>query len=216
MGLEADGTPGPSDEPGMELHGKYVFIAEGVRGSLAKKIIARLNLSEGHEPQKYGLGMKEIWEVSPEKFKQGRVVHTMGWPLGKNAAENSSSKRSSFEGAEQVRATLLDGGGKIPWQVITAPWTAAPNLQSVGHSAGYVPKHVAGILQPPLHDLVDPKRHAVLHSTPCIGHCRHRKQDCRNVDEELAQRPAIVMRGQTGHGGLPGEADLAGHDNHSY
>ena len=89
MGLQPDGTPGPHYEPGMELHGKYVFIGEGVRGSLAKEIIARLNLSEGHEPQKYGLGMKEIWEVRPEKFQQGKVVHTMGWPLGKNAGGGS-------------------------------------------------------------------------------------------------------------------------------
>src|SRR5690606_18330746 len=57
MGLNADGTPGPQYEPGMELHGKYVFIAEGVRGSLAKEILAKLNLSAGHEPQKFGLGM---------------------------------------------------------------------------------------------------------------------------------------------------------------
>ena len=89
MGLNPDGTPGPQYEPGMELHGKYVFIAEGVRGSLAKQIIDRLNLSQGHEPQKYGLGMKEIWEVRPEKFKKGRIVHTMGWPLGKNAGGGS-------------------------------------------------------------------------------------------------------------------------------
>ena len=89
MGLQPDGTPGPHYEPGMELHGRYVFIAEGVRGSLAKEIIARLNLSEGHEPQKYGLGMKEIWEVRPEKFHKGRVVHTMGWPLGGNAGGGS-------------------------------------------------------------------------------------------------------------------------------
>ena len=89
MGLNPDGIPGPQYEPGMELHGKYVFIAEGVRGSLAKEIMARLNLSGGHDPQKFGLGMKEIWEVSPEKFQKGRVVHTMGWPLGKNAGGGS-------------------------------------------------------------------------------------------------------------------------------
>ncbi|TJZ86568.1 electron transfer flavoprotein-ubiquinone oxidoreductase [Paracoccus hibiscisoli] len=89
FGCNPDGTPGDGYEPGMELHGKYVFIAEGVRGSLAKQIDARLNLSATGDPQKYGLGMKEIWEVSPEKFKQGRVIHTMGWPLGKNAGGGS-------------------------------------------------------------------------------------------------------------------------------
>jgi electron-transferring-flavoprotein dehydrogenase len=89
FGRNPDGSMGDSYEPGMELHGKYVFIAEGVRGSLAKDIMARLNLSEGHDPQKFGLGMKEIWEVSPEKFQAGRVIHTMGWPLGKNAGGGS-------------------------------------------------------------------------------------------------------------------------------
>ncbi|CAM3356092.1 electron transfer flavoprotein-ubiquinone oxidoreductase [Paracoccus nototheniae] len=89
FGRNPDGTPGDGYEPGMELHGKYVFIAEGVRGSLAKQINERLKLTEGADAQKFGLGMKEIWEVSPEKFKQGRVVHTMGWPLGKNAGGGS-------------------------------------------------------------------------------------------------------------------------------
>ena len=81
MGLSPDGTPGPNYEPGMELRGKYVFIAEGVRGSLAKVVIDRFNLSDGHEPQKFGIGMKEIWEIDPEKHREGTVTHTMGWPL---------------------------------------------------------------------------------------------------------------------------------------
>ena len=82
MGIAKDGTHKPDYQPGMELHGKYVFIAEGVRGSLAKEIIARFNLSEGSEPQKFGLGMKELWEVLPENHRRGQVTHTMGWPLG--------------------------------------------------------------------------------------------------------------------------------------
>ena len=89
MGLEADGTPGPLYEPGMELRGKYVLLAEGVRGSLSKEVIERYKLSDGHEPQKFGLGMKEIWEIDPAKFKPGTVTHTMGWPLGKNAGGGS-------------------------------------------------------------------------------------------------------------------------------
>ena len=89
MGLNPDGTPGPQYEPGMELRGKYVLLAEGVRGSLSKEVIAKYDLSAGHEPQKFGLGMKEIWEVDPAKFKPGTVTHTMGWPLGKNAGGGS-------------------------------------------------------------------------------------------------------------------------------
>ena len=89
FGLEADGTLGPNSEPGMELHGKYVFLSEGVRGSLAKEVIAKYDLSKGKEPQKFGLGMKEIWEIDPEKHNEGSVTHTMGWPLGSNAGGGS-------------------------------------------------------------------------------------------------------------------------------
>ncbi|EPX76562.1 electron transfer flavoprotein-ubiquinone oxidoreductase [Salipiger mucosus] len=85
FGKNPDGTPGPGYEPGMELHGKYVFLSEGVRGSLAKEVMAKYDLSKDHCPQKFGLGMKEIWEIDPEKHREGRVEHTMGWPLGKNA-----------------------------------------------------------------------------------------------------------------------------------
>ena len=82
MGIAKDGSHKPDYQPGMELLGKYVFIAEGVRGSLAKEIIGKFNLSEGKQPQKFGIGMKELWEVKPENHKQGQVTHTMGWPLG--------------------------------------------------------------------------------------------------------------------------------------
>ncbi|NMD09043.1 MAG: electron transfer flavoprotein-ubiquinone oxidoreductase [Phyllobacteriaceae bacterium] len=82
MGIARDGSHKADYQPGMELLGKYVFIAEGVRGSLAKEIIARFNLSQGKEPQKFGIGMKELWEVKPENHRQGQVTHTMGWPLG--------------------------------------------------------------------------------------------------------------------------------------
>ena len=85
FGRNPDGEPGPAYEPGMELIGKYVLLAEGVRGSLSKQAIARYGLDEGVEPQKYGLGMKEIWEVEPGRFEAGTVLHTMGWPLGRNA-----------------------------------------------------------------------------------------------------------------------------------
>ncbi|TAG26096.1 MAG: electron transfer flavoprotein-ubiquinone oxidoreductase [Rhodobacterales bacterium] len=81
--------PGPAYEPGMELRGKYVFLSEGVRGSLSKQVIEKYQLSKGKCPQKYGLGMKEIWEIDPEKHHLGRVTHTMGWPLGKNAGGGS-------------------------------------------------------------------------------------------------------------------------------
>src|SRR5690606_17050137 len=81
MGLEKDGTPGPNYAPGMALMGKYVLIGEGARGSLAKKLIAKYGLSEGREPPKFGIGLKELWQVRPENHKPGLVQHSFGWPL---------------------------------------------------------------------------------------------------------------------------------------
>ncbi|MCD1626192.1 MAG: electron transfer flavoprotein-ubiquinone oxidoreductase [Paracoccaceae bacterium] len=89
FGRNPDGSIGDGYEPGMELHGKYVFLSEGVRGSLSKEVIAKYDLSKGKEPQKFGLGMKEIWEVDPAKHREGTVTHTMGWPLGSNAGGGS-------------------------------------------------------------------------------------------------------------------------------
>ncbi len=89
MGLDKSGNQKPDYQPGMELIGKYVFIAEGVRGSIAKQVIEKYKLSEGKDPQKFGLGMKELWEVKPENHRQGQVTHTMGWPLGLKAGGGS-------------------------------------------------------------------------------------------------------------------------------
>lgn len=82
FGKNPDGTAGPNYEPGMEVRGKYVLLGEGARGSLSKILINKYALDADSQPQKYGLGMKEIWEIDPEKHKPGKVVHTMGWPLG--------------------------------------------------------------------------------------------------------------------------------------
>ncbi|MGD9868595.1 MAG: 4Fe-4S dicluster domain-containing protein, partial [Hyphomicrobiales bacterium] len=81
MGLDREGRPKDGFMRGMELHGKYTLIAEGARGSLSKELIGRFGLAEGREPQKFGLGIKELWEVAPERHKPGLVQHTMGWPL---------------------------------------------------------------------------------------------------------------------------------------
>ena len=89
FGKNADGTPGPSYEPGMELHGKYVFLSEGARGSLSKQVIEKYDLARDADAPKFGLGMKEIWEIDPKKHREGTVTHTMGWPLGRNAGGGS-------------------------------------------------------------------------------------------------------------------------------
>jgi len=89
MGVGKEGEHKDSYMRGMELHGRYTLIGEGVRGSLAKMLIEKFGLSEGKEPQKYGIGLKELWEVDPEKHKPGLVQHTMGWPLPDDAGGGS-------------------------------------------------------------------------------------------------------------------------------
>ena len=81
MGIAEDGSEKDSYMQGMELHAKYTFFAEGVRGSLSKNIIEKFNLRDGREPQTYGLGIKELWEIKSENHKEGLVIHTQGWPL---------------------------------------------------------------------------------------------------------------------------------------
>lgn len=81
MGVGRDGKPKDNFTRGMELKGKYTLIAEGARGSLAKQLIARFKLDQGREPQKYGIGLKELWEVKPQRHQPGLVQHSFGWPL---------------------------------------------------------------------------------------------------------------------------------------
>ena len=81
LGVGKDGLPGDNFQLGMELHGKYTVFAEGARGQLGRQLIARFKLDAGRDPQAYGLGLKELWEVDPAKHRPGLVVHTAGWPL---------------------------------------------------------------------------------------------------------------------------------------
>ncbi len=81
MGVGRDGQPKDSFVRGMELRGKYTLIAEGARGSLAKQLIGRFKLDIGSEPQKFGIGLKEIWQVKPDRHDKGLVQHSFGWPL---------------------------------------------------------------------------------------------------------------------------------------
>ena len=83
MGRASDFSEKTSFEPGIELLGKFTFFAEGVRGSLSKQIIEKFNLTASVEPQTYGIGLKELWEIDPEKHQKGLVQHTFGWPLDK-------------------------------------------------------------------------------------------------------------------------------------
>lgn len=81
MGVAKDGTRKPTYERGMALHAKYTLIAEGARGSLTKQLVTRFGLNKGREPQKYGIGLKELWRIDPARHQPGLVQHSFGWPL---------------------------------------------------------------------------------------------------------------------------------------
>ena len=81
MGVERDGSHGPNYEPGVELHARQTFFGEGCHGSLSKEVIAHFDLRANADPQTYGLGIKELWEIEPAKHRPGSVMHSIGWPL---------------------------------------------------------------------------------------------------------------------------------------
>ena len=86
MGVARDGTHKPDYTPGLELHAKYTFFGEGVRGHLSKELIRIFDLAKDSQPQIYGLGIKELWDIKPENHVPGRVIHTQGWPLTAGAS----------------------------------------------------------------------------------------------------------------------------------
>ena len=90
MGIGADGEKKDSYTPGMELHARYTLFAEGCRGHLGKQLIGRFGLDEGKDPQHYGIGIKEIWEIPAEKHQPGLVIHGVGWPLKENGASGGA------------------------------------------------------------------------------------------------------------------------------
>src|SRR5713101_3794293 len=90
MGVGKDGKHKDSYTPGMDILAKYTLIAEGVRGSLAKQLMSKFDLRDGVDPQKFGIGLKELWQVDPATFKKGLVVHSQGWPLSETDSHGGS------------------------------------------------------------------------------------------------------------------------------
>ena len=90
MGVSANGEQKDSYVPSMELHARYTVFAEGCRGHLGKQLIAHYALDEGKDPQHYGIGIKEVWKVDPEKHQEGLVVHGIGWPLSESGSSGGA------------------------------------------------------------------------------------------------------------------------------
>jgi electron-transferring-flavoprotein dehydrogenase len=113
QGLGKDGQPTANFQLGMELHAKYTLFAEGARGHLGKQLIARYQLDAGKDPQTYALGVKELWEIKPEKHQAGLVIHTAGWPM-----DNSTYGGGFMYHLEDNKVTL----GLVTGLDYTNPW----------------------------------------------------------------------------------------------
>ncbi len=107
MGRGRDGEKKAAFEPGIELRGRYTLFAEGCRGHLGKQLIVRFNLDQGCDPQHYGLGLKELWQIDPDKHRPGAVLHGAGWPLSEGGASGGSFLYHAAEG-QVVLGLIVD------------------------------------------------------------------------------------------------------------
>ena len=113
MGVGADGTPKDGYMPGMELRAKYTLFAEGARGHLGKRLINDFSLNAGRDPQHYGIGLKELWDVPAEKHEPGLVVHGSGWPL--DSKTHGGWFLYHAENQQVVVGLIMDLGYQNPW-----------------------------------------------------------------------------------------------------
>ena len=116
MGVDANGEQKPSFEPGFEFHAKYTVLAEGCRGHLGKEIIDKFELDKDSDPQHYGIGLKEVWEIPQDKHKKGLVVHTAGYPMtGPSYAATSGGFLYHIEGNQISLGLIVDLSYKNPY-----------------------------------------------------------------------------------------------------
>ena len=115
MGVDAHGEHKPSFEPGFEFHARYTIFAEGCRGHLGKEVIAKFALDKDSDPQHYGIGIKEVWEIPAEQHKEGLVVHTAGYPMiGDSYAATSGGFLYHVEGNQVSLGLIVDLSYKNP------------------------------------------------------------------------------------------------------
>ena len=131
MGLDKNGNPGPGFQPGTDIHAKVTVLGEGSRGSLTKSLVRKLGL-DGRNPQVYGTGIKEIWDIPKGRIQQGDVWHTAGWPLTNNQYGGSWVYAMTDTRVSIGFVTALDGGDPNldPWAVMQT-WKTHPRLRGL-------------------------------------------------------------------------------------
>ena len=108
MGIGKDGEPKDTHEPGYELHAKYTLFAEGCRGHLGKQLMAKFGLRDNSATQHYAIGIKELWDIDPAKHEPGRILHTLGWPLGRLAGTSGGSFLYHLDGNQVSLGLIVD------------------------------------------------------------------------------------------------------------
>ena len=141
MGVARDGSHKDSYTPGIALVGKYTLLAEGARGSLTKQLIRRFSLDAESGPQKYGIGLKELWEIPKEKHRPGLVQHTMGWPLQRRHRRRLVPLpfRREFGFGRLRRASRLRQSLSQPIQGISARQDPSAHRLHISKAAGAFP-----------------------------------------------------------------------------
>jgi electron-transferring-flavoprotein dehydrogenase len=213
LGIGKDGKPKDNFTRGMELRGKYTIFGEGARGNLAKQLIQRFGLNEGRDHQKYGIGVKELWQVAPEKHKPGLVQHSMGWPLPNNAGGGSwlyhfdenlvsvgfvvhlnyeNPTLSPFEEFQRFKTHpmirgVFEGGKRIGYgarAIMEGGWQSVPRLTFPG---GCLVGDTAGFVNVPR---IKGTHNAVLSGMLCAEHVFEALQAGRANDEVASYEEA--------------------------
>ena len=206
LGVARDGEPRGDYARGMELRGKYTILAEGARGSLTKGIIQRFGLNKNSDHQKYGIGIKELWQVQPDKFQKGLVQHSMGWPLPNKAGGGSwlyhfddnlvsvgfvvhlnyeNPTLSPFEEFQRVKThpmirDTFEGGKRIGYgarAIMEGGWQSVPKLVFPG---GCLVGDSAGFVNVPR---IKGSHNAILSGMLCAEHVASALTEGRQHDE---------------------------------
>jgi electron-transferring-flavoprotein dehydrogenase len=206
LGVARDGEPRGDYTRGMELRGKYTILAEGARGSLTKGIIQRFGLNKNSDHQKYGIGIKELWQVQPDKFQKGLVQHSMGWPLPNKAGGGSwlyhfddnlvsvgfvvhlnyeNPTLSPFEEFQRVKThpmirDTFEGGKRIGYgarAIMEGGWQSVPKLVFPG---GCLVGDSAGFVNVPR---IKGSHNAILSGMLCAEHVASALTEGRQHDE---------------------------------
>jgi electron-transferring-flavoprotein dehydrogenase len=209
MGIGRDGQPKGDHARGMELRGKYTILAEGARGSLTKQTISRFGLNEGRDHQKYGIGIKELWQVDPAKFRPGLVQHSMGWPLPNKAGGGSwlyhfddnlvsvgfvvhlnyeNPTLSPFDEFQRLKThpmvrDVFEGGKRIGYgarAIMEGGWQSVPKLVFPG---GALVGDSAGFVNVPR---IKGTHNAILSGMLCAEHVFEAVQAGRSGDEVMS------------------------------